>query len=278
MTGLRIRGATLLVAFLAVLLQSAVSSATPGRTFYDTRNETADAPDIGKVTITQEGDIVQVEADVARLPALFTPGFCGFALDTDGDPTTGSLFGAEYFFAIDLKTLQGQVEHWTGTRYVNAKKIADPSRSLVGAGSCGFMFNLANFGWPKEIRLTIAVTSGSGPSASHDLAPDAGEWRFAVVQQPDSLEFTFEPSRPATGTTFAAVAPSLTLTDESVVKPSRVTCTATLDGANLPALGGTGKCRWHIPVDAAGKQLVVTATAGYRGRLISYDPWKFRIG
>jgi hypothetical protein len=57
-----------------------------------------------------------------------------------------------------------------------------------------------------------------------------------------------------------------------------VTCTETLDGANLPALGGTGKCRWHIPVDAAGKQLVVTATAGYRGRLISYDPWKFRIG
>jgi hypothetical protein len=86
MTGLRIRGATLLVAFLAVLLQSAVSSATPGRTFYDTRNETADAPDIGKVTITQEGDIVQVEADVARLPTLFTPGSAASRSTPTGTP------------------------------------------------------------------------------------------------------------------------------------------------------------------------------------------------
>jgi hypothetical protein len=269
-------GAALLVALLA-LVHVTASAATTGRTFFDTRNETPGAPDIRKVTVSQEGDILDVHASVVGMP-LLAPGMCGFALDTDGNPATGSIAGAEYFVAFDLKTFQGDVLRWNGTRYVNAKKLADPSSSVVGAGDCGFTFNLANFRWPKAIGLKMAVSSGSGSSALNDVAPNDGEWLFPVVQQPESLELSFEPKRPVRGTTFGATTPSLTLTDKTVVTPSRVTCRATVDGVDLPSAGGAGACRWRIPADAAGKQLVVTATAGYRGRRTSYDPWKFRIG
>ncbi len=270
-------GATVLAVVLMVLLESATASATAGRTFYDARNETPGAPDIRKVTVSQEGDVLQVDAEIVGLP-IVSPGQCDFALDTDGDPTTGSIAGAEYLLMFDLKTFQGNVLHWNGTRYVGAKKVADPSRTLVGKDSCGLMFNLANFGWPETISLTTLVVGGSGPGAPNDVAPDSGEWRFPIVQQPDSLGFTFEPARPVSGTTFAATAPSLTLTDKTTAKPSRVTCEATIAGSELPAAGSPGACRWQIPADAAGEQLVLTATASYRGTKITYDPWKFRVG
>jgi hypothetical protein len=76
---------------------------------------------------------------------------------------------------------------------------------------------------------------------------------------------------------FAAVSPSLTLTDKTVVTPSRLTCKAMIDGVAFKSAGSAGACRWHIPGDAVGKQLEVTATAVYRGRRTSCDPWKFRI-
>lgn len=137
-----------------------LASNAPIATFSDSLGEVAGAPDISKVTVSLDGQVLTIEAQVANMPEVVSEGLVAFALNTDSNPATGSILGADYVVSMDMKTLQGSVLHWTGSDYVQAEKVADPSRSLIGGGSAGLMFNLANFGSPTHIEFAVLVTRG----------------------------------------------------------------------------------------------------------------------
>lgn len=263
---------------LAASMASGAAAAT-GKTFYDGTGDVAGAPDIGKVTISQDDDVLTVEADVANAP-LLSPGTVVFALNTDNNPATGDLDGADYVLAADLKDLSGSVQRWNGKAYVNAKKVADPSRTLIGGKTVGFMFNLANFGWPKRIGLSMAVFRGAVSDGVLDRAPDKGAWTFDVRPAMDSLDLDFTPERPHAGAVFSYANQSakLLLSDKTTVTPRTLSCTAHLAGAVLTGIGRSGACRWRIPAGTTGKLLTVDASVDYGGSEADFGTWKFRVG
>ena len=262
----------------AVLALAGGSPASVGHTvtFRDALREQAGAPDLRAVTVSQRDDILTVEAKVVGMPAILDPGGAVFLLDTGATSGTNMLRGAEYVLDVDWSTMQGPLLRWDGRRYVPAKKVAEPSRTLIGGGSVGFIFNVANFGYPKRFDLSVAVRSGQPESGLVDAAPDEGAapWRFSMTPTMTSFDLTFAPTRPRAGAPFAGGTPKLTLSDRRVVVPSAYTCRATLAGARL---AGAGPCRWQLPRGASGKRLVVSATASYRGETAEFGDWTFRV-
>jgi hypothetical protein len=267
------------LAFAAFAASAAPASAARVVTFHDATGEVAGAPDIGKVTITQDEDVLTVEAAVSDLPQLGDEGTALFELNTDGDATTGSLDGADYILLFDLKTWQGAVQRWNGSKYVDAKKSTDPSRTLISGSSVGFMFNLANFGWPKQIQLGVVVVRGAVADGLLDRAPDTGAWPFAVTPTMQTLDLDFTQTRPHVGSVFGYSAGSakLALSDKTTVAPRTLSCTAHLGGVQLSGLGRKDSCRWMIPAGSAGKLLTVDATARYDGMTDDFGSWKFRV-
>jgi hypothetical protein len=269
-----------LAAVMIVLAAAAapVAFASGVETFHDGSGEVAGAPDIGKVTVSQDNETLDVEADVANLP-LMSEGTALFALDTDGDSTTGDFGGADYLLSFDLKTWAGAVERWNGSTYVAAKKARDPSRTLINGKSIGFMFDLANFGWPKRVGLSLYVLRGTVDDKLIDRAPDSGEWTFDVRPALETLDLTFAPTRPHAGAVFAYADGSarLALSDKRTVLPRTLSCTAHLAGAQLVGLGRSDACRWRIPPGSVGKLLTIHATVGYGGSQVDFGTWKFRV-
>jgi hypothetical protein len=267
------------VAALALAASAATAaSAARVRTFHDGAGEIAGAPDIGKVTVTQDDDVLTVDAAVTDLP-LFKEGTALFELNTDDDAATGDLGGADYVLFFDLKTWAGSVERWNGSRYVPAKKVSDPAQTVLGGGSIGFKFSLANFGWPKQIKLSVIVARGSVQDGLLDRAPDAGGWSFSVTPAMETLDLDFAPTPPHSGAVFAYTAGSaeLALSDKTTVAPRTLSCSARLAGARLIGLGRGDSCRWRIPAGSAGKLLTVDATAAYAGSSSDFGTWKFRV-
>src|SRR5262249_38961376 len=152
-----------------------------------------------RVTVSQDADVLTVNAEVASMLELGSPGVWFFMLDTDGNAATGSYAGADYVLFYDSKTFEPLVEHWNGKAYVAAKKVSDPSRSLISGHGIGFEFNLANLGWPKHIGLSILIARGEPDEGLADRAPDAGAWDFAVRPAMDTLDLEFGLDAPRAG-------------------------------------------------------------------------------
>jgi hypothetical protein len=269
------------VAAAALSLAAGMAPSAPAagvRTFHDSVGEIAGAPDIGKVTVTQDNETLDVQADVANLP-LLSKGTALFALNTDGDTTTGDFGGADYLLLFDLKTWAGGVERWNGTRYVGAKKVHDPSRTLIGGKSIGFMFDLANFAWPKRISLSMIVVRGAVEDGLVDHAPNSGAWAFDVRPALETLDLGFAPTRPHAGAVFGYSDRSarIGLSDKTTAVPRTLSCTARLAGAQLVGLGRRDSCRWQVPKGSTGKLLTIDATVSYAGTQVEFGTWKFRV-
>src|SRR5262249_7102482 len=145
----------------------------------------------------------------------------------------------DYVLLFDLATWAGSVERWNGSRYVPAKKVRDPAQTVLGGGSIGFKFSLANFGWPKQIQLSVVVFRGSVEDDLIDRAPDSGAWSFAVAPAMETLDLDFAPTRPHAGAVFAYTEGSaeLALSDKTTVAPRTLSCSARLAGVRLTGLG-----------------------------------------
>jgi len=142
------------------------------------------------------------------------------------------------------------------------------------------MFNLANFGWPKRIGLSMTVFRSAISDNLADRTPDKGAWAFDVRPAMDSLDLSFTPDRPHAGAVFAYANKSakLTLTDKTTIMPRTFSCSAHLAGAPLTGLGRSNACRWQIPTGATGKLLTIDATVDYGGSRVDFGTWKFRVG
>jgi len=253
---------------------SRVPSATIA-TFSDSLGELAGAPDIGKVTVSLDGQVLTINAEVAGLPGVLSEGMSSFALNTDGNQATGSIAGADYVIGIDFKTLEGFVLRWNGSEYVYADKVADPSRSIIGGGAVGFEFNLANFGSPKHVEFSVLVSKGPTDGGLIDVAPDGGLWAFDTTAAPAPAP---KPAPAVVRPVFGAVAtvPAKPVAGKKLVftlavnrsdtgaplTTGRMICDPSVSGIVVKHAesftGGTAKLTFTVPKTAKGKLLKVT--------------------
>ena len=274
-------GAAAFGAFLVGGASGAVGAAVT--TYNDTVGERSDAPDIGAVAASLDGEVVSISVSAANLPQLFEDGTAIFMFDTDRNPATGGPFGDLAFF-IDWKTLSSFVGRWSGTEYVPATKAADPSRFLVGGSSFGLMVHRANLGATDGFDFAVFAGRGSPEEGRFDVAPDRGAWSFSYAPAPETptpaapvvedLSATFVPAQPRAGKRFALGAARLRLSNGETARPDSVACVARLAGRVLRPVG---RCAWRIPANARGKRLVVTVTPRYGGKTARFEPWSFRV-
>ena len=117
------RRAAAVAAGIALAAAASGAFAATGKTFHDRTGETAGAPDIGNVTISQDGDVLTVEADVTNGP-LLSAGTAVFELNTDGNLATGDLDGADYVLVLDLKAWRDPSSAGTAARTSPRRRLA----------------------------------------------------------------------------------------------------------------------------------------------------------
>lgn len=253
-----------------------LASTAPIATFSDSLGEVAGAPDIGKVTVSVDGQVLTIEAQIANMPEVMSEGIVGFLLNTDSNAATGSLSGADYIVGLDVKTLSGSVLHWNGTEYVQAEKVADPSRNLIGGGTAGLMFNLANFGSPTHIEFAVLVSRGPSDSGLIDVAPDAGLWAFDTTATPTPTPtptpapavvkpvfgtVTMVPAKPVAGKKLVFTLAVKRSDTGAPLTTGRMVCDPSVAGVVIKHAesftGGTAKLTFLVPKTAKGKLLKV---------------------
>jgi len=278
--------AAIVAAAVGAILVGGASGAVgaTATTYNDTVGERADAPDIGAVTASLDGDVVSISVSAANLPPLFEDGTAIFMFDTDRNPTTGGPLG-DLALLIDWKTLGSFFGRWSGSEYVPAPKQADPTRYLVGSSSVGLMFHRANIGATDGFDFAVLVARGSPEEGRFDRAPDSGVWSLSYVQTPpvtptpatptvEEMTATFVPAQPRAGKRFALGTARLRLSNGETARPDSVACVARLAGRVLRPVA---RCAWKLPANARGKRLVVTLTPRYGGQTTRFDPWSFRV-
>jgi hypothetical protein len=252
-------------------------------TFQDSVGEVAGGPDISAVTVSLDGAVLTVDATVAGMPEVMSDGEVMFLLNTDGNSTTGSLNGADYVLFLDMKTLEGSVLHWNGSDYVDADKVADPSRTMIGGGGAGFMFNLANLGSPTHIDFAMAVLKGSTDSGLMDVAPDSGLWGFDTTVAPTPTPApkptpvpapavvkpvfgtpTMVPAKPVAGKRVVFTLAVKRSDTGARLTTGKMTCDPSVSGKVISHAesfkGGTAKLVFTLPKSAKGKTLKVKVT------------------
>ena len=260
-----------------------VASGTTIATFSDSVGEQAGAPDISTVTVSLDGGVLTVEATVAGMPELMSPGSLMFLLNTDSNTATGEYRGADYVLFANLGTLESTVLRWNGSDYVSAEKVAEPSRILIGT-SAGFMINLANLGSPKHIEFLMTVLKGPTEGGLLDVAPDSGLWAFDVVVPTPAPTPTPTPTpapaavkpvigAPARAPAAVVAGKRLTVTfpvtrsdNGRALTSGRMICDPSVTGKVIPHAesfrAGKARLSFLVPKTAKGKLLKVTITSG----------------
>ena len=251
--------------------------AGPSATFSDSQGEMSGAPDIGKVAVLVDGAVLTIEAEVARMPELLSEATTLIGLNTDGDRTTGSLQGADYIVFFEMKDMAASVMRWNGSDYVGADKVADPSRTLISGHGFGLMFNLANFGSPKQIEFMLVVVRGPVDGGLIDTAPDTGLWTFdttapapapppsaPAVVKPVFGAFGTVPARPVAGKKVVFTLAVNRSDTGAPLKTGRMICDPSVAGKVLPHAesftNGKARLAFVVPKTAKGKQLKVKVT------------------
>ena len=283
MNSIALKTAVLAAGALTVV---AVAGAAP-TAYSDPTGDNGAAADIGAVTADLAADgYVHVKATIANMPALFTPGFVGLALDTDRSGSTGSIRGADYIFGVDMSNLGGSLFKWDGSNYVDAPTQAGDARYLVGGGAIEFLVRPAALGGATSFNFWVVGSTGEGDSAQDDFAPDSGTW-FFEVQKPapapapapavaTSAKATYAPALPTAGKVFRVTGASVRLDNGTSVAAATFRCRATLGGKAVRGTG-IGGCSFAIPKTAKGKRLVVTVSATHGSRTLSIAPRTFVV-
>ena len=284
MSSIAFKTAALAAAALTVV---AVAGAAP-TAYSDPTGDNGAAADIGAVTADLAADgYVHVKATIANLPALYTPGFVGLALDTDRSGSTGSIRGADYIFArrdVQSQRLALQVgwQQLRGCTDPGGRRALPPRwwwdrvpRSARRARRCD-VFQLLGRGEHRRGRQR------AGRLRARQRQPGSSRCRS---RRPLLLRRLPSPPRRRRRTPLrcrrparcsASRGPAFGSTTAPTVAATTFRCRATLGGKAVRGTG-TGGCSFAIPKTAKGKRLVVTVSATHGGRTLSIAPRTFVV-
>lgn len=255
-------GLVRLAALIALVALAAFSAAGAARAdtsyvYPDVAGDSASAPDIQQVTLTDNGDgTVGVRINLAAVIA--DDGSCVlFGIDADRNPKTGDPdMGMEYIVMADV-TGAG-FGKWDGSQFTSFthQSIAP----TLDGGELAFTLTLADLG----------VTSFDFVVAGYhaddiDVVPDDGVLTYPQAPAKPTLKSVMvgmSVLMPKAGKKLAVTTVQLRLSDDEIVNSQPLSCTLTYRGKKLPPVK---KCTWNIPKSYKGKTLTLNLAVTYQG-------------
>ena len=223
--------------------------------YTDKAGDSASAPDIQKVVLTDKGDgTVGVEVDLAAIIPDDGDSMVWFGIDADRNRQTGNSLGFEYGIGLDATGVW--MSKWDNGDWVAAN--ASPSSPTVMGGTLGFTLTLSDFG---VTSFNFIVLSFHGNDS--DAAPEYGSFGYpSQVATPEinAIVLSLSALFPKAGATFSISAPQVRLATGDIVAADTVTATLSYKGQ---ALKPAGQLAWKIPKSYKGRHLVLKVTAVY---------------
>ena len=277
-----------------VALGGSTHAAANSKTFPDSVNEDAQAPDITSVGVSNDdAGNINFSINISNRPALTDDMFLLLYLDTDSNANTGDVdsLGAEYV----IQLIPGAVDlfQWNGSDYVPA---ASQSSLTYVYGSAGATIHISaadlnktrafNFGVIAVSGVTFDATGNPNFDNIHrDLAPDPGHgfWAYQVLTKLTLTvtAFTTSPKPAKAGRAFSVSFAATENDTGGPVQAGTVACAATLGGKRVVAVrhvvaNGVASCVWGIPKTAKGQVIRGTITLIVQGTRIT-RPFAARI-
>jgi hypothetical protein len=250
-----------LVAALAALALAALVAAGAARAgtayvYTDAAGDSASAPDVQKVTLTDGGNgTVGVEIDLA---ATIADDGSGVALmvDTDRNRQTGSSVGAEY---IVCAVAQGaSIAKWDGTEWSGIDH--QPLDPTLDGGQLTFTLTLSDLG-TTSFDFVVATVHEDDV----DVAPEDGVFTYPQAPAKPTIKGIMVNATalfPKAGKTLTIPKVQLRLSTDEIVSADSVTCTLSYKGTQLAPVRA---CTWKLPKALKGKSLKLKLTAAYQG-------------
>lgn len=251
--------AVALVAFGLALGASHAAAAGQPNVYTDPAGDSASAPDIQKVTMTDNGNgTVAVEIDLAAAIPDDGSSFLVFGIDADRNRSTGDPIGIEY--AVEIDAGGSDLVKWTGgPQFVLANH--QPLATVLAGPRITFTLTLSDIGSVSTFDFVVASSHGS----DLDSAPSDGNFTFPQPVAAPTIRSIVIPAAkllPKAGATLAIPTVQVRLSTDQIVTADSLTCTLKYKGHAVPS---SGSCAWKIPKSYRKKSLTLTLVAGYRG-------------
>jgi hypothetical protein len=239
--------AALAVAVSALVVAATAPAAAGPATYTDATGDSSSAPDIQRISITDNGASWLFEIDLASVQDLADNSVVALALDTDRNASTGN-GGIDYAIFASAGGLA--FDKWDGTTF--SPFTHTPTNPALSGGRLTFTVTKTDVGSPASFNFYVVSVHGT----DQDTAPD-GNADFAYPLPTVQRVLIAGAPVAHAGKVFAVTGIRAQMSDQTTAAPSSVTCSATLAGKPLAKAGA---CSWHVPKTAKGKTLVVKLT------------------
>jgi len=253
------------------VLVTGLSAGAATRTFTDSRNEDASAPDVVSVIVDGE-DAAAFTVTIANMPQLADDVQLFIALDLDRDGATGDRDGIDVLLQM-TRAAGAVLLRWDGSRF--GPFTHDPVSANYTDGRLQTTLPVTALGAGPSFDFGVVAVRGIGAGQHTDAAPDAGRWTFALRAAVTARvrDATFSPAAPVAGRRFALRRARLMLSTGTTRVATSASCTATVAAKKLRR---AARCAWIVPPAARGKTVkvrVVASAAGVRAT----RTFRFRI-
>jgi hypothetical protein len=293
MPALKILGViAVLVAFAALPVTDGASEplarAANSKTFDDSTGESADAPDITSVVVSNtNAGLITFKINIPNRPTLTEDMEMDIFVDSDINTSTGDpdFLGTDY--AIQLFGSRVDMFRWDGKTY--SRTATDPPQtSLVFSYAGGVTVKISAAELGNTTRLNffadaisgIALDANGDPDftkAKFDFAPDLGHglWNYEVKTAPLKLVAKkFTAGKPRAGTLYTVRLVAARNDTGAVLEGGQVSCKASVGGRPIAArthriVNKEARCVWLIPSTARGETIRGSIAVAFEGRKVS---------
>jgi hypothetical protein len=276
----RLTVAALVVSVAALALAQAGSAV--GR-YTDATGDGGGAPDITGVTVQSDASgQVLFQIHIADLPSPADVRTF-LVLNTDANAATGDPEdGSEYYFAVDESDDTYSFGVWDGTQWVQAPYST--VRVFSNRTGVTISVNKSELGNTEAFTFWAQTRAGAVEARQSDIAPENGEWHYALATGGPKIEGVLVTTKPVfgpkAGAAFTVVPAGLRLPEAArqlvAPQPESYRCTAKLAGKALRGTGA-GACTWKLDRKAKGKALVVQLTVVFQGTTATFR-LPYRVG
>jgi hypothetical protein len=263
------------------------ATAANSTTYQDSTGETAGAPDITTLTVSNtDAGVISFRVAIPNRAQLTQDMLLLLFVDSDANPQTGdpTELGADY--VIEIFGGEAALFRWDGTNFT--RRAGDPPATSLIFGYMGGVtvtISAAELGNTKKFGFSFIAVSGIAidPATSDldftnavaDIAPAAnsGLYQYEVKITPPTLvvrSLKPTPARPTAGRPFTLRLVAARSDTNAVVQNGRVTCVGRIGSVRLKAQvqrvqGGAAVCTRNIPLGAKGKTFRGNVSVSFEG-------------
>jgi hypothetical protein len=233
----------------ACLVASTAGAITaPPKTYADATGDAGTAPDIARVTVTND------DHGLYRFVVSFATPYSADAeislfLDTDQNGATGDKYGADYLFRDDHAAHSFNLSSWKGSYWLAIPHTSANVAIAPDNMSMTFTVNKSDLGNATKFNFFVNSLEGAGNAGNSDVAPDSG--RFTYARQAVftlSVGSSHDGAAKAGGTWTVSMQAVRSDTKATVGSEGSIACKATEGSKTLALVSHTfGSCTFRVP-------------------------------